>query len=78
MERNHKVIIDEAEQLQVKSFPKRKSNTRQNVEKPENELECPSWKQRNWIEFGKTYHCSNGVFVIKKPKHQLNEKILWQ
>ena len=41
-------------------------------------MECPSCKQRLWIEFGETYDRSDGVFDNKKQKQQIDEKILRQ
>ena len=65
--RNQKVIKTDNDQLVVKNYPKNKQ--------PPN---CPTCKQKNWLEFDKGYYCTNCEFIINKQKHQIDKKVLRQ
>ena len=69
-----KFFKNEDWQLHVKSYPKRKSNRQHKVENSENQVECPSSQQRNWIHFDKTLFCSNCNIIVSCQKHKMNWK----
>ena len=70
--RNQEVIKDEDVHLQVKPHPKAKRKT---FEKPKIDVECPSCKQRKWIEFDKRYSFSNCEYNINTQKHQIDKEV---
>ena len=60
----------------VKNYPKNKQPIIQQQKfKPPN---CPSCKQKNWLEFDKGYYCTNCEYIINKQKHQIDKKVLRQ
>ena len=72
--RNQKVIKNDNDQLLVKNYPKNKNNQpiiQQQQFKPPN---CPTCKQKTWLEFDKGYYCKNCEFIINKQKHQIDKK----
>ena len=74
--KNQKVIKNDNYQLIVKNYPR--NNQRivpQQKNKPPN---CPSCKQNTWLEFDKSYYCSNCEYIINKQKHQIDKKVLRQ
>ena len=74
--KNQKVIENQNDELEVKPYPKTKK--RKINEKPKVDIECPSCKQRSWIEFDKSYFCQNSEFIVNKQKHKRDEKVLRQ
>ena len=68
----------EKNQQEIRPHPKRKSKKKQKVDKPQSDFQSSSCKQRNWIEFDKNYSYQNCGINIKKPKHQLDKKVLRQ
>ena len=73
--RNQKVIKNDNDQLMVKKYPKNKNKQsiiQQQKFKPPN---CPSCKQNTWLEFDKSYYCTNCEYIINKQKHQIDKKI---
>ena len=74
--RNQKVNKNDNDQLVVKNYPKNKQPIIQQQEiKPPN---CPSCKQKTWLEFDKGYYCTNCEYIINKQKHQIDKKVLRQ
>ena len=74
--RNQKVIKNDNDQLEVKSYPKKKQQTQQQLKfKPPN---CPNCKQNIRLEFDKGYYCRNCENIIDKQKHQIDKKVLTQ
>ena len=63
-------------ELEVKSFPKPEANKKQKIEMPKIDVECPSCKQRHWIEFDKGQQGWNCDIIIKKQKHQVDTKAI--
>ena len=73
--RSQKVIKNDNDQFVVKNYPKNK-NKQPNLQK---ELpNCPSCKQKNWLEFDKEYNCRNCDYIINKQRHQIDKKVLRQ
>ena len=71
--RNQKVIKNDNNELVVKNYPKNKQPIiQQRKFKPPN---CPSCKQKTWIEFDKGYYCTNCEYIINKQKHEIDKKI---
>ena len=56
----------------------KENQTKNLIEKPKIDVEYPSCKQRNWIEFDKGYYCPNCENFFNRPKHQIGEKVLLQ
>ena len=74
--RNQKVIKNDNDQLINKNYLKNKQpNIQQQKFKPSN---CPSCKQNNWLEFDKSFYCTNCEYIINKQKHQIDKKVLRQ
>ena len=76
--KNQKVIKNDNDELVVKNYPKNKNNEpiiQQQKLKPPN---CPTCKQNNWFEFDKGYYCTNCEYIINKPRHQIDKKVLRQ
>ena len=72
---NQKVVRNDDNQLIVKNYPKNKNKQpiiQQQKFKPPN---CPTCKQNNWLEFDKSYYCTNCEYIINKQKHQINKNI---
>ena len=69
-----KVIENDNDGLGVKNYPKKKQPIIQQQPnfKPPN---CPSCKQKNWLEFDKGYYCKNWEKIIHKQKHQIDKKV---
>ena len=60
----------------VKNYPKNKQPI---IQKPKiKSPNCPSCKQNVWIEFDKSYNCTNCEFIINKQRHQIDKKVLRQ
>ena len=73
LRRNQKVIKKDNDQLVVKNYPKTKQTIIQQQNcKPPN---CPSSKQKTWLEFDKGYYCTNCEYIINKQKHQIDKKV---
>ena len=74
--RNQKVIKNDNDQLVVKNYPKNKQPTiqQQKFKAPK----CPTCKQKIWLEFDKSYYCTNFEYIINKQKHQIDKKVLRQ
>ena len=74
--RNQKVIKNDNDQLVVKNYPKNKQPIiqQQKFKSPN----CPTCKQNNWLEFDKSYYCTNCEYIINKQKHQIEKKVLRQ
>ena len=71
--KNQKVIKNDNDQLIVKNYPKNKQPIIQQQKfKPP---DCPTCKQNTWLEFDKSYYCTNCEFIINKKKHQIDKKI---
>ena len=71
--KNQKVIKNDDDKLKVKNYPKNKQ--------PIIQLQlqnCPSCKQKKWLEFDKGYYCRNCEYIIDKQKHQIDKKVLRQ
>ena len=74
--RNQKVIKNDNDQLLVKNHPKNKQAIIQQQKfKPPS---CPSCKQNIWLQFDKSYYCTNCEYIINKQKHQIDKNILRQ
>ena len=72
--KNQKVIKNDYDQLIVKNYTKNKQPIIQQQKfKPPN---CPSCKQKNWLEFDKGYYCKNCEYIINK--HQIDKNVLRQ
>ena len=56
----------------------KENQTKNLIEKPKIDVEYPSCKQRNWIEFDKGYYFPNCENIFNRPKHQIGEKVLLQ
>ena len=69
--RNQKVIKSDNDQLVVKNYPKNK----QPIQQQQNLPNCPSCKQKTYIEFDKGYYCTTCEYIINKQKHQIDKKI---
>ena len=73
--RNQKAIKNDNDQLIVENYPKNK-NKQPHIQK---QLpNCPSCKQKYWLEFDKGYYCTNCEYIINKQKHQIDKKLLRQ
>ena len=70
--KNQKVIRNDNNQLVVKNYPKNKHPIQQSKYKPPN---CPTCKQRNWLEFDKVYYCTNCEDIINKQRHQIDKEV---
>ena len=74
--KNQKVIKKDKDQLVVKNFPKNKQPIIQKQKfKPPN---CPTCRQKNWLEIDKCYYCKSCENINNKQKHQTDEKVLRQ
>ena len=74
--KNQKVIKNDNNQLLVKNYPK---NKQPNIQQPKFKPPiCPSCKQNFWLEFDKGDSCQNCEYIIKRQKHQVDEKVLRQ
>ena len=71
--RNQQVIKNDNDQLIVKNYPKNKQPIVQK-QLPN----CPSCKQRTWLEFDKGCYCTNCEYITNKQKHQIDKKVLRQ
>ena len=67
---NRKVFGIENDELEIKPNTKAKTNIKQEVEKPKIDEECPSCKQRNWLEFD-TGNFVKIVLFFNKRKRQI-------
>ena len=68
----HQKVIKNDKELIVKIYPKNKQPIKQQPKiTPPN---CPTCKQKNWLEIDKRYHCKNCENIINKQKHQIDEK----
>ena len=74
--RNQKVIKNDNDQLVVKNYPQNE-NKQPIIQQPKLP-NCPSCKQKTWLEFEKGYYCTNCEYIINKQKHQINKNILRQ
>ena len=75
---NQKVIRNDDNQLIVKNYPKNKNKQpiiQQQKFKPSN---CTTCKQNIWLEFDKSYYCTNFEYIINQQKHQINKKVVRQ
>ena len=74
--RKNQTVVENKGKLEVKNYPKSKQPFIQQPKlKPPN---CPTCKQKNWLEFDKGYHCRNCENIINKQKHQIGKKDLRQ
>ena len=72
MQKNQKVF-EKSGKLEVKNYPKTKQSIHQ---QPKFEpLDCPSFKQKIWLEFDKGYYCQNCEYIFNKQNHQIDEKV---
>ena len=70
--KNQKVIKNDNIQLVVKNYPKNKNKQLKIQKQLPN---CPTFKQKNWLEFDKSFYCTNCEYIINKQKHQIDKKI---
>ena len=73
--KNQKVIKNDNDQLVVKNYPKIKNKQPIIQQQLPN---CPSCKQKTWLEFDKGYYCTNCEYIINKQKHQTDKNVLRQ
>ena len=72
--RSQKIIKNNDDELIVKNYPKNKQpNIQQQKFKTPN---CPSFKQKMWLEFDKGNYCQNCEYIINKQIHQIDKKVL--
>ena len=73
--KNQKVIKNDNNELIVKNYPKKKQSIQQ--QQPKFNLpNCPSCKQKSWLEFNKGFYYQNCEYIIDKQKHQIDKKFL--
>ena len=74
--KNQKVIKNDNDEIIAKICPKNKHQIiqQQNCKPPNG----PTCKQNNWLEFDKSYYCTNCECIINKQKHQIGKKLLRQ
>ena len=70
--KNEKDIKNDNNQLVVKNYPKNKTKHPIIQKQLPN---CPSCKQKTWLEFDKGYYCQNCEYIINKQKHEIDKKI---
>ena len=54
------------------SLKEKKTTVQQPKFKPPVFLSC---KRKNWLEFDKSYYCQNCEYILKKQKHQIDNKV---
>ena len=69
--KNQKVVENNGK-IEVKNCPKKNNQLNNNQNLNPN---CPSCKQKNWLEFDKGYYCRNCEYIINKQKHQIDKKV---
>ena len=70
--KNQKVIKNNNNELEVKKYPKNRQPIIQKFTPPN----CPTCKQKNWLEFDKGYYCKNCENIFNREKHQIDIKVL--
>ena len=71
--KNQKVIRNDYNELEVKSYPK---NNRPFIHQPKfKPLNCPSCKRNKWLENDEGYYCQSCEYNITKEKHQIDNKV---
>ena len=71
--KNQKVLKNENIELEVKPYPKKENKNLLKNQKIV--VECPSCKQRSWVEFYEGCFCQNCPCIFNKQKHQIDEKV---
>ena len=71
---NIKLLGNKSQELEVKSYQKNK--TKQRVEKPKIDNDCPPCKTCNRMEFDEAFDCNICEFIIVHQKHQIDKKVL--
>ena len=74
--KNQKAMNNDNDQLVVKNYPKIK----QPIQQQQTFIlrNCPTFKQKKWIEFNEGYSCKNCEYVINKQKQKVDTKVLGQ
>ena len=74
--RNRKVIKIYNNELIIKNNPQNKQPIFQ--QRKINLPSCPTCKQKNWLDFDKSYYCKNYEKIVNNQKHQIDKKVLRQ